>query len=110
MTAPPLRLRNDNVLVRLDPNAERVLASGLVATATADRPIDGVRGTVLAVGPGHYVDRCPVHGSCFVATTVRAGDRVLCESRASGDRYKPLVLGDDMRIVRESELLAIEAP
>lgn len=106
-----IRLRADNVLISLDHlderrGAERVLPSGLIVPrAAGPRPIDAVVGTVLAVGPGRHVDRCPVHAGHHVPVSVRVGDRVLADSATCGQPVQ--VDGRECRIVREDELHAV---
>lgn len=124
-----LKLRNDNVLVRLDPVPETT-RSGLVALPQNQNRRDNraVLGVVLAVGPGHWLERmtrperadwerrdygrekCPRLARSFVSTTVRPGDRVILEHFEAGELYRGDDADGDERIVRETEILAVLEP
>lgn len=113
-----LRLRNDNVLVRLEsPKTEGLIVAPQNRKLSAAEPIWGV---VEAVGPGWYHDRrvsptrprepsdCSPHvsGACLISMTVALGDRVLLESSLSGERI--LEDGIEYRLVRESEIMLVD--
>jgi chaperonin GroES len=92
MTLNPL---DDRVVVR-PMDAEETTAGGIVLPdAAREKP---QRGRVLAVGPGRLLDsgeRC--------AVSVRVGDEVLF-GKYGGTEIE--VDGDDVKILRESDILA----
>jgi chaperonin GroES len=90
-----LKPLGDRVLVRAE-DTEEALPSGLVIPDTAkEKPQEG---TVLAAGPGAYVDgkRVPLD--------VKDGDRVIF-SKYGGTEVK--VDGEELLILSERDILAI---
>jgi chaperonin GroES len=86
----------DRVVVRVDEEGEQALPSGLVIPDTAkEKPQEG---TVLAVGPGAYVDgkRVPLD--------VKEGDRVIF-AKYGGMEVK--VGGEEVIILYERDILGI---
>lgn len=102
-----IRMRADNVLVRLERAPERT-RGGLVVPdqAREPRPIDGVFGRVLRVGPGRDAEcsRCGVVRG-HVEPRVQVGDLVVFDTDAAGDRWH--IDGREYRVVREAEILAV---
>ena len=82
---------HDRVIVKPNP-AEEKTASGIIIPDTAkEKPM---RGTVIAVGPGKPDE----------PTTVKEGDNVLYGKYAGTEVS---IDGDDLLIMRESDILAI---
>lgn len=117
---PSLRLRNDNILVRMHSD-EQESKGGIILPATRSKhPNQAVLATVLAIGPGTYpevksvpgrreprdVPRCHrIGGSKLIPTEVCPNDVVIVDSPHCGDHYGDA--DDDLRIVREAEILAV---
>ena len=90
-----LKPLGDRVLVRVEETDEK-LPSGLVLPDTAkEKPQEG---TILAVGPGGYIDgkRVPLD--------VKEGDRVIF-SKYGGTEVK--VAGEELLILSERDILAV---
>lgn len=122
-----IQMYADNVLVLLDALSEGLTAGGIVTPARTPDAIEGVRGTVLAVGPGVAYpirthphrrttpcDASPRVGIGLMPMETNVGDCVLLDNPAAGDRVPVPVLvraGLDpdrhYRIVREAEIAAI---
>jgi chaperonin GroES len=86
----------DRVLVKVL-EAEETTAGGIVLPDTArEKPQEG---EIVAVGPGKVLD-----SGKLVALEVKAGDRVVF-SKYGGDEIT--VDGQDYKILRESDILAI---
>jgi co-chaperonin GroES (HSP10) len=115
-----IRPRNDNVLVRLLPTLPEQIGSIIVpSTARGPNQVQAQLAQVVASGDGlRWVERVlveravdPETGYDRSATVsrevsrpplVRPGERVLLESRLAGEPAGP-----DLRMVRESEILAV---
>lgn len=92
-------------LIKLRPLANRVIVeqhaatkktkSGIVIANANDKPL---RGTVIAVGPGHWL------GDKFIETTVKPGDVVLFGKRV-GEKVD-LDLDTTVLVLHEHEILA----
>jgi co-chaperonin GroES (HSP10) len=122
MATGTVRLRNDNVLVRIERQqwlSTREQLIHLPDTARPPEANEALIAVVEAVGPGYYPevrvlpdrprgnekhdDLSPRHSSPhFVPTTVRPGDRVLLDGRWAGQDVTT-----DTRIVREAEILGV---
>ncbi len=88
---------SDRVLIKEAANdKEKKTASGIIIPATANEDKGSKRGEVVAVGSGRIED------GKLVPMTVKVGDNVLFQW---GDKI--VVEGDDLYIVRESEILAV---
>jgi chaperonin GroES len=89
-----LRPRNDRVIVKVEDQSHET-ASGLTIPDTA-RPLSLGTAKVVAVGPGRTLD----DGSVW-PVAVKPGDRVVVAPYAGNE------IDDNVRIVRESDLLAV---
>jgi co-chaperonin GroES (HSP10) len=120
-----LRMRNDNVLVRIERQqwlGDRAAEAGIILpdVCAAPEAHEGLIGVVVHVGPGYYPDRrmkperpsepserSPVVSArTLVPTSVRVGERVILDGRDAGDQ----VWSDDgaeYRVVREAEILGV---
>ncbi len=104
-----VRPRNDNVVIKLEALPE-FSKSGLVAMPRSDftREIDGRAAVVVAVGDGQSYkancDKCGRPRYPF-GMGVKPGDRVIVDNKNCGERV--FMNGEEMRIVREAELLAV---
>lgn len=114
-----IRVRNDNVLVAIEPDDVRELASGILAPGGHRKEQHAVPARVCAVGPGcwadvrvkparrdHPVDQSPTTKGGWIPTTVLPGDRVLLDTGLAGDFLRE-VDGNPYRMVREAEILAV---
>jgi chaperonin GroES len=91
----PMQPLNDFVLV-LPEEQERITAGGIVKPDMAqDR---AVRGTVLAVGPGHYENRV------LFPTVVTVGEHVMYGKYAGTDIQ---IAGVGYVVMREEEILGV---
>lgn len=91
---------DDRVLVQSDDNSEKVTASGLIIIPQTAAVSGHFRGVVVAVGPGHK-DKKGRRRSM----DVRTGDKILFSEYAG---TKIQLMGQDLQLVRESEILGIE--
>jgi len=115
-----LRLRNDNVLVRMHSD-EQESKGGIILPATRSKhPNQAVLATVVSAGPGYYPEvkalpkRAEKHGFErvervgrleFISTEVSPGDVVVVDSPHCGDNYgEP---EERLRIVRQAEILCV---
>jgi co-chaperonin GroES (HSP10) len=115
-----LRLRNDNILVRMHSD-ERASKGGIILPATRSKhPNQAVLATVVAAGPGYYPEvkalpqRVEKHGLQrvervgrleFIPTEVEPGDVVVVDSPHCGDNFgEP---EERLRIVRQAEILCV---
>tara|TARA_B100001750_G_scaffold218628_1_gene204929 strand:- start:573 stop:857 length:285 start_codon:yes stop_codon:yes gene_type:complete len=92
MNVKPL---SDRIVVKPEP-AEEKTASGIILPDTAQEKPQ--MGTVMAVGPGKSSDSGDI-----IAMALKKGDKVLY-GKYSGTEIK--VDGDDVLIMRESDILA----
>ena len=113
--------KSDNVLVAFDshsPKAETLTPGGIILPGTRDVVAnDGAcYATVVAAGPGHYLDKwvdhevgtAPAGGGKFIPMNpaLKPGARVILDSQNTGDR----IWGDDhreLRMVKEHNCIAI---
>lgn len=81
-----LRPYSDNVLIELEPIAERTTANGVIVPGLKPK-ITGTRAArVIAVGPGHYGRPSYKHPEgAFIPTVVKPGERVLVDAQAGDD-------------------------
>lgn len=90
---------SDRIVVRLASELEQSKGGIFIPQAAREKPIEG---TVVAVGPGKYLD-----SGTFVAVTLQVGDTVLF-GRHSGTE---LALADELFLVlREDEILGKKLP
>jgi chaperonin GroES len=88
----PIKMLNDRILVRLDPEGERRSSGGILIPATAEMKKRLVWAEVVASGPN--------------VRTMELGDQVLFSPE---DRYEVEVRGDDYIILRERDVHAVAA-
>ena len=88
----PIKMLNDRILVRLDPEGERKTSGGILIPATAEMKKRLVWAEVVASGPN--------------VRTMEIGDQVLFSPE---DRYEVEVRGDDYIILRERDIHAVAA-
>lgn len=119
LSASSIRMHADNVLVLMDwirdARKEDRSSSGLLVLPGTKKPERGaaVYATVVAVGPGSYLDKWLDHerGSSVVGSKVfakpefAAGDRVLVDHADQGDGV--IVDGLEHRIVRIHNILGV---
>jgi len=86
----PIKMLNDRILVRLDPEGERKTSGGILIPATAEMKKRLVWAEVVASGPN--------------VRTMEIGDQVLFSPE---DRYEVEVRGDDYIILRERDVHAL---
>ena len=86
---------SDRIVVKPEP-AEEKTASGIILPDTAQEKPQ--MGTVMGIGPGKISDTGDV-----ISMTLKKGDKVLY-GKYSGTEIK--VNGDDVLIMRESDILA----
>lgn len=89
-----LRPLGDGVLVRLAAAEDTSKGGIIIPDAAKEKPR---RGEVLAVGPGRVADPC--NGT--VPVGVKPGEVVLF------DRYAGTAFGDDLLLLKESDLVAV---
>lgn len=88
----PIKMLNDRILVRLDPEGERRSSGGILIPATAEMKKRLVWAQVVASGPN--------------VRAMEIGDQVLFSPE---DRYEVEVGGDDYIILRERDIHAVAA-
>jgi chaperonin GroES len=88
----PIKMLNDRILVRLDPEGERRSSGGILIPATAEMKKRLVWAEVVASGPN--------------VRSMEIGDQVLFSPE---DRYEVEVRGDDYIILRERDIHAVAA-
>lgn len=96
MTKQALDPLHDRVVLRVIEDVQEKTKGGLYIPEAAKQPSQ--QGEVLAIGPGRY------EGGMFVKTTIRPGQKVLF-GKFSGTEVQ--LDGDDILIIRESDILAV---
>jgi co-chaperonin GroES (HSP10) len=110
------RMRNDNVLIRVIPEPERLQSGLLFRPRSVKTRTDGtIRGKVLAVGPGHRISggRGPIQ-----PTGLEVGDLIICRALAgekvedfafdnASERQNAGAVDGDLRMIRAEECLGV---
>ncbi len=93
---PKLRPLNDRLIVRIDKPKDRTEGGLYIPDTAKDKP---TRGEVLAVGPGKRNDL-----GDRITMDVKVGNIVMFTTWAGSDVKE---LGDDIRILSESDVLCV---
>ncbi len=108
ISAQKLRVRNDNIAVRWAPLPDATPSGIALPRSDYSREIDGRLAIVVAVGDGPaYSRKCEHCGTPRdpYPMEVKVGDRVIVDGRLVGEII--LFEGEECRIVRQAELLAV---
>lgn len=88
----------DRVLVRPDDQLTTTPGGIIIPGTVQEKPMEG---TVVASGPGRYLD------GKFVANTVAVGDKIIY-GKWSGNEI--VIEGEKLMIMEESQILGVVAP
>jgi co-chaperonin GroES (HSP10) len=117
--ARKLRVLRDGAIILYDfirdARTEETLPSGLIVPKTARQPerTEACLATVIAAGPGRYLDRfldqergySRVASDVFIQSEFKAGDRVLVQGPLAGDAV--MIDGLEHRIVVSDVILGV---